>query len=399
MLKKRFFIGSGLLIFTIFYVFSSLSDPQVVSSRAYSGHTNDADANHFVQTFQKTVGTRLDDCQTCHRAGVAGTDTEKEYNACGYCHLREFPNPKYKTGVPKNFEETLNAFGLAYKKAGRNAAALRAIAEQDADGDGYSNLKEIEALRYPGDPSSKPGQILAPVYTFSFDRIKALPMHEQFLLMNATKQKNDEYAFYKGVLVKDLLAAAGITPAGAAGITVFAPDGFSVDYSMEEILKPFPKGFFYLEPKSIKDPEAQFTVYPNRLPQGIADKSEIANPLWLQVAYLRDGQDLSKAFYEKGTGMLQGEGPFRLITPQRNVTGDPTKPGRPDRSIKSKVYGDGWDYRNDIDHNAGNAVRGMCVIRINPMPAGYEEYDWKNGWSLIDERKIIIYGYGVNPYK
>ena len=393
--KKAYWIGLGLVMVVLAVAWPSLSDSSVVSSRAYSGHQNDADANHFVQVFQKTVGTRLDDCQTCHRAGVAGTDTEKEYNACGYCHLREFPNPKYRTGVPKNFEETLNAFGLAYKKAGRNATALRIIAEQDSDGDGHSNRKEIEALRYPGDPASKPGQALAPVYTFTFDRIKALPVHEQFLLMNATKQKNDEYAFYKGALVKDLLAATGIKPAGATGITVFAPDGFSVDYSMEEILKPFPKGFFYLEPKSIQDPEAQFVVYPNRLPEGLTDKGEIANPLWLQVAYMRDGQALSKAIYEKGSGLLQGEGPFRLIIPQRNPAGDPAKPGRPDRSIKSKVYGDGWDYNNSIDHNSGNAVRGMCVIRVNPMPVGYEEYDWKNGWSLIEDRKIIVYGYGI----
>jgi len=393
--KKTYWIGLGFVMVVLAAVWPSLSDSPVVSSRAYSGHTNDADANHFVQVFQKAVGTRLDDCQTCHRAGVAGTDTEKEYNACGYCHLREFPNPKYKTGVPKNFEETLNAFGLAYKKAGRNATALRAIAEQDSDGDGHSNLKEIEALRYPGDPASKPGQALAPVYTFTFDRIKVLPVHDQFLLMNATKQKNDEYAFYKGVLVKDLLAATGIKPAGATGITVFAPDGFSVDYSMEEILKPFPKGFFYLEPKSIQDPEAQFVVYPNRLPEGLTDKGEIANPLRLQVAYLRDGRDLSKAVYEKGTGLLQGEGPFRLIIPQRNPLGDPAKPGRPDRSVKAKVYGDVWDFSNSIDHNAGNAVRGMCVIRVNPMPVGYEEYDWKNGWSLIEDRKIVVYGYGI----
>jgi hypothetical protein len=40
----------------------------------------------------------------------------------------------------------------------------------------------------------------------------------------------------------------------------------------------------------------------------------------------------------------------------------------------------------------------MCVIRINPMPEGYEEYDWKNGWSLIEDKKIIIYGHGVSGH-
>jgi hypothetical protein len=29
------------------------------------------------------------------------------------------------------------------------------------------------------------------------------------------------------------------------------------------------------------------------------------------------------------------------------------------------------------------------------MPQGYEEYDWKNGWPLIGDKKIVIYGYGI----
>lgn len=75
--------------------------------------------------------------------------------------------------------------------------------------------------------------------------------------------------------------------------------------------------------------------------------------------------------------------------------GDPKRPGRPDRSVNAKKYGDGWDFSDKIDHNAGAGARGACVIRVNPMPAGYEEYDWKNGWPLIGERKIVIYGYGI----
>jgi hypothetical protein len=29
------------------------------------------------------------------------------------------------------------------------------------------------------------------------------------------------------------------------------------------------------------------------------------------------------------------------------------------------------------------------------MPEGFEEYDWKNGWPLVGDRKIVIYGYGI----
>jgi hypothetical protein len=35
------------------------------------------------------------------------------------------------------------------------------------------------------------------------------------------------------------------------------------------------------------------------------------------------------------------------------------------------------------------------VIRINPMPAGFEEYDWKNGWPLISGRQLVIFGKGI----
>ena len=32
---------------------------------------------------------------------------------------------------------------------------------------------------------------------------------------------------------------------------------------------------------------------------------------------------------------------------------------------------------------------------LNPMPEGFEEYDWKNGWPLVGERKVVIFGRGV----
>ena len=94
---------------------------EAVSSRAYVGHETDADMNGFIRQYPGAAGTRLDDCLTCHRGGVRGTDTEREYSPCGYCHLRVYPNPKYATGVPKTVTDTLNAYGLEYKKAGRSA--------------------------------------------------------------------------------------------------------------------------------------------------------------------------------------------------------------------------------------------------------------------------------------
>jgi len=120
-----------------------------VKSRAYVGHTNDKDVQNFVAQYPKMAGTRLDDCQTCHRSGIAGTDTEREYSICGYCHLIQYPNSRYKTGVPKNYEETLNAYGLAYKRQGRTVEALAAIANLDSDSDGIANCQDLTPVLVP----------------------------------------------------------------------------------------------------------------------------------------------------------------------------------------------------------------------------------------------------------
>ena len=366
-----------------------------VTSRAYAGHETDADMKGFIRQYPGAAGTRLDDCQTCHRAGVRGTDTEREFNPCGYCHLLVYPNPKYATGVPKTVTDTLNAYGLDYRKAGRTFDAFAAIAGRDSDGDGHGNGAEIADLRNPGDPASRPGLPQTPTITVGYDDIRKLPVHVQLMLMNTTKEPTDDYVVYKGVRVIDLLAAAKVYLTGVTGITVFAPDGYSIDYSLEDINSPFPKGVFYAEPRTFEDSERAFVKYPARLPFGVTDRKAIPTAPWLLLAYERDGLPLDPSAYEKGTGRLTGEGPYRLVKPQRDLSGDPSKPGWPDRSQKSKAFGDGWDFVPGADHNAGASIRGACVIRVNPRPEGYEEYDWKNGWPLIGEKRVVIFGRGV----
>ncbi len=364
-------------------------------SRAYAGHVDDADMQGFIRQYPRAAGTRLDDCQTCHRGGVNGTDTEREVSPCSYCHLLVFPNPRYKTGVPKDYEATLNGYGLAYKKAGRTFEAFAAIDRQDSDGDGGPNGIEIADLRNPGDRASRLGLPQAATVVLGWDEIRGLPVHSQFLLMNKTTQRRDEYVAYKGVRIVDLLASAKIFLTGVTGITVFAPDGYSNDYGREDLNAPFPQGYYYDGPLAIGDAEMALLERPFAVPSGVRDGKRIPGKPWLLLAYERDGQLLDPAAYEKDTGKLVGEGPYRLIKPQRDLRGDPKRPGRPDRSVNAKTYGDGWDFSDRIDHNAGAGARGACVIRVNPMPEGYEEYDWRNGWPLIGEKKIVIYGRGV----
>ena len=395
-MPKRVIITTFLIAVAVLGLTLVAAVPQrAVLSRAYVGHENDLDIGNFIQAYPQAAGTRLDDCQTCHRGGVQGTDTEREFSACGYCHLLQYPNPRYQSGVPKDYESTLNAYGLAYENAGRTVEALAAIAKVDSDGDGFTNDAEIAALRYPGDAASRPGQPLAPFAVLSWDDVHKLPAVKQFMLMNATKEPTDDYVTYTGVKVADLLAAARVDLKGVEGITVFAPDGYGIDYSIDDVTRPFPKGFFYAAPASIKDKGMAFVKSPERIPPGVADGKELPAVPWLLLAFERDGKPLDPSSYEKGTGRLAGEGPYRLVKPQHDLLGDPSKPGRPDRSSKAKAYGDGWDFNPRIDHNAGACVRGACVIRVNPAPKGFEEYDWKNGWPLVTERRIVVYGRGV----
>ena len=41
-------------------------------------------------------------------------------------------------------------------------------------------------------------------------------------------------------------------------------------------------------------------------------------------------------------------------------------------------------------------VRGVIAVRVNPLPAGYEDFDAKNGgWAFIADSTLVVYGYGI----
>ena len=371
------------------------SSEDVVSSQAYRGHENDGDIHAFVNAYPDTVGTRLDDCQTCHRGAEVESDTGKisALNPCLYCHLIPYPDEGLVSGAPIAYADTLNPYGLAYKTAGRSQDALEDIAGDDSDGDTFANDAEIDALRYPGDADSKPGQPTVPLITYEWADIAALDYHEQFLLLNSHKQEFDNYASYGGVKVKTLLEAAGADLANATGVTFIAPDGYMVDLDIALVNSAFPAGLFYanLDPGSFADAGQGFVEYPAVMPEGLTDGGAIPGEQWLLLGYKRDGADLATAFLDPVSGKLEEEGAYRNIVPQE-------VPGSPDRgsNYSPSDYADGFDYDDAKDHNAGRCVRGIVAIRVNPMPEGYEEFDWKNGgFSLIEKRQLIVYGAGI----
>jgi hypothetical protein len=74
-------------------------------------------------------------------------------NTCNLCH------PGGDTG-------SYNPYGTDFLDAGSNTAAFAAIENLDSDGDGFTNIVEINARTFPGDPSSFPaGDATLPVVT------------------------------------------------------------------------------------------------------------------------------------------------------------------------------------------------------------------------------------------
>jgi len=357
------------------------------SSRAYKGHENDVDANNLVSIYPSIIGTRLDDCHTCHAGEME--EAKVVSNACDNCHSLMLHGEEVGSHT---FKDTLNQFGLDYLNAGRNKEALKNIKDKDSDGDGFSNDEEMLAQRYPGSSLSKPGQDTAPLRTVSLDELKAMPSHEQFMLANTTKQQFDDYVTYKGVKIKDMFAILGIDLTKTTGITVIAPDGYMKSIPIEQVDKVFPQPIFYsgLDVDTL-GPDCGFVLYPEKMPEGLSNGNPIDGEHWLMLAYERDGMSLESSYLDTASGKIEGEGPLRIVVPQ-------TQPGKPDRGLKYSPSGcdDGYDFNENADHNAGDMVRGVIAIRIDPMPAGVEEFDYMNGgWAYIDANQLIIYGHSV----
>jgi hypothetical protein len=355
-----------------------------ISSRSYKGHENDSDANNLVRAYPAIAGTRLDDCRTCHAGKLQ--DGEPAGSACDRCH------DLLLHGTGGSARETLNAFGIDYLDAGRSAGALRGIGQVDSDGDGFSNDEELRVLRFPGSERSRPGQAVAPVLSITLDELKAIPPHSQFVLANTSRQQFDDYVTYTGVTVGELLEAQGIGLDGATGITVIALDGYKKSLPIEYVDRSFPRPLFYarLDAETL-GPDCGLVRYPANLPDGLSDGSPVAGEFRLMLAYERNGAPLDRSKMDVTGGRISGEGPLRLVVPQE-------KPGKPDRGSRFSPSDccDGFDYREDADHNAGAMVRGVVAIRIDPMPEGVEEYDSVNGgWAVLDAGHLIVYGHNV----
>lgn len=362
----------------------------VLGFGAYSSHQNDQDVGNFLTVYPFARSTKLDDCVLCHPGGsITQGGKTTSYGSCDYCHLTYGLQPPHGN-VP------LNAYGQAYKGAGRNQDAIKSIETADSDGDSFSNATEIQALTFPGEKKDYPGLFPAPVVVMNYERILKLRAYSQFFLNNASKS-TDWYARYYGARISDLLKAVGIR-SEATQITVFAPDGFSKTFPIDaadpqtapniqyDVMGTYPNAYYY--------GGLDFVEY--GYDPGYPDGYKIPDKLYMLLGYLRDGDPMNKGQLKPDPAnparlALEGEGPYRLIVPQK-------VPGGPDRPSTAKAVGDGWDYDANKDHNAGSSVRSMTAIRVEPLPTGTTDFSWtEGGWNLVDQGRLVIYG-AINPH-
>ena len=387
-MKSRSLVGlvSGIVCMVFqgcFDMVETGDNEPVVSSRAYKGHESDADVTNFVNAYPAAAGSRLDDCVLCHTGGeVPGKRGLTKVNSCDYCH--------YIGQNDSPFTQTLNSYGASYNDGGRSIDALKAIGSEDSDDDGYTNIEEITEFFFPGNEGSNPSKPACPIVTLTVDSLKKFPSHTQFMLSNTHKQQYDDYVTYTGIRISVLLEQLGVAVDEVEGVTVFAPDGYAKTFTREQITREYPKSMYYtgLDDGGLGQ-NMGFVNYPETMEHADLENGDtIPDDQYLILAYQRDFEDIETAYIDTIELRINGEGPLRSVRPQ-----DPAS--MPDRGSKYPQE-DEYDCNEDLDHNAGDNVRGVTIIRIDPMPTEYEEFDNQNaGWSFLEAGKIVVYGYGI----
>jgi cytochrome c553 len=377
-------------LFIVLVTMSSIA----VAAYQHAGDA-DTDAGVFLNVYPDAAGTKLDNCVLCHGGGqYTDPKTQKAttLGSCQYCHAIT------SYGTVDQYEATLNAYGWDYMSSGRSEAALSIIGPFDSDGDGYRNSAEIAAVRYPGDQNDDPTKVTAPFRIFDKVQLEAMPQHSQFMLMNTTKS-GDYYVEYSGVVLENLLMAAGIR-ADATKISVYAPDGYAIHHPLADdpantgssyapyVYGDYPQSVYYYDVVADKT-QGGWCDYssPGTAGRTNGDSITVENGLRMLLALRAEGIDLVPGRLDSSNRLASGtEGPFRTVTPQK-------LPGPPDQPSTNSNPSLIWPYSSANDHNAGFSTKSATIIKVEPMPAGTTDIDvLEAGWSYVDSGKIVIYG-------
>jgi hypothetical protein len=361
-------------------------------------HEGERDADKFLDAYPAKAGTKLDNCNLCHSGGsyINSKGKAVELGSCQWCHQT------YGYDGAGDIEDTINAYGAAYKNSGRNAQAVVDIDGLDSDSDGYANADEIAANSFPGDADDHPGLTPAPYRVYTRDQLEALGSHTQFMLMN-TSRSGDFYAEYTGVPIKDLLDDAGML-GSASGVWVYAPDGwgqnhpltYNADLDMYHVYGnapgqsyQYPPATYYYDLQADVDQNPDYGWCDYRAPscsgRTHGDAIPVEGGLKAILAYKREGAYLDTGVLND-ENKLDGEGPFRVVVPQKYV-------GPPDQSSNADDQNVLWPYDYNLDHSAGSCSRSATIIKIEPLPEDTTDINiLEAGWSYVDQKKIIVYG-------
>jgi len=362
----------------------------VLAPAAYH-HMGESDTPKFLQAYPDKAGTKLDNCVLCHRGGSYSQTNGKKVDlgSCQWCHHTFGYDGK------GDIHATLNRFGKEYRANGRNVTAFRTIEKHDSDGDTFSNIDEIVAVRYPGNPQDDPSKVVAPYRIFTKKQLLAMPQHSQLLLMNTAKAV-DSYAEFSGVPVEFLLGKAGLD-SSATKITVYSPDGYAQGHPLEadSSSDPFVKGTYpaatyYYNAAADKDKTPDgWCDYRSPATKGLSGGAPIhvRNGLKLLLALRSEGKDLQPGSLGSANALQKdSQGPFCLVAPQKTA-------GPPDQRSTRSRNDIIWPYDKNLDHNGGYSTKCATIIKIEPLPAGTTDIDvTEAGWSFIEQEKIILYG-------
>jgi hypothetical protein len=352
---------------------------------AYKGHADDRDVSAVLAAYPALKGTPADSCATCHRSGEVNDPLNggalRRENHCDYCHA-VFVRGK------KDVKATLNAFGAPYLAAGRDAAAIRALAGKDSDGDGFSNDVELHGGTNPGEAASNPDAAVAPFRTYTVAALRALaPVIQQTVFVNTTKSRSgDSYGVYRGQSAWAVLEAVGLAES-AASVDFLAADGYEETFTVAELTRRWPQAAPVMGLGAAELGPCGWVRY-------AAPGLDAARPLpeaSIMLAFEQDGRALPKAAPDAKTGRLVGTGPLRLIVPQSQVS-PPDLPETAPAACAEKV-GAALRFHDDYDHNGGKSTFAIVAVRVNPLPKGTRDVDWQTpALRHLADEQIVFFG-------
>ncbi len=155
---------------------------------AGSSWATDTYMDRFISRYPAVVGTRIDSCGICH-PGMKGEKI------------------------------SLTSYGSAYKNNSRDFATIEPF---DSDGDGYSNLIEINNLSFPGNGSDKPVDTTKPVITLTGSSPMTVECHSTFTDPGATASDNVE-----GNITSKIIKTGTVN--------ANAPGAYTITYNVSDI--------------------------------------------------------------------------------------------------------------------------------------------------------------------